>query len=105
MEHESFDKKDFFPKVLRSGLKNDCITDVKIVKKSNNDKKGHHFLSNLLALTLEYTHLLSKNGSFNAIKDSANLFIKKPLPDNTHALMFEMDIFDIESKILSDVFA
>ncbi|KAH0567432.1 uncharacterized protein LOC123274535 [Cotesia glomerata] len=103
MEHESFDEKDFFLKVLRSGLKNDSISDVKIVKKSNNDKKGHNFLSNLLAVTLEYTQLLSKNGSSKKIKDSANLYIKKPLADKTHALLFEMDVFDIESKILSDV--
>ncbi|KAH0552159.1 uncharacterized protein LOC123270554 [Cotesia glomerata] len=103
MEHESFDKNDFFLKVLRLGLKNNSITDVKVVKKFHNDKKGQNFLSNLFTVTLEYTHLLSKNGSSNAIKDSANLFIKKPLPDKTHALLFEMDVFDIESQILSDV--
>ncbi|CAG5073974.1 Protein of unknown function [Cotesia congregata] len=103
MEHESFDKNDFFLKVLRSGLKNNSITDVKVVKEFHNDKKGQNFLSNLFAVTLEYTHLLSKNGSSNAIKDSANLFIKEPLPDKTHALLFEMDVFDIESQILSEV--
>lgn len=103
MEHESFDKKDFFLKVLRSGLKNDSISDVKIVKKSYNDKKGQNFLSNLFAVTLEYSHLLSKNDSSNAIKDSVDLFIKKPLSDKTHALLFEMDVFDIESQILSHV--